>query len=168
VQALKSYLSLECSSAQDATVQTKCERLLVKISKRWKLEKYGFLTQVDGVPKKTPEFEQAWREKRPAWIQEMHQGSTTGLYEFGANTTAANTAATNDTVAEGIAASIPFHVTESLQTLMSKGESGSGTVNPGRSVGRLVFDAFTLCDVEDVDGFTRAASSHEGMAGMDW
>jgi hypothetical protein len=41
-------------------------------------------------------------------------------------------------LAESIAASIPFHVTESLQVLMSKAESGTGTVNFGRSIGGLL------------------------------
>jgi len=70
-------------------------------------------------------------------------------------------------LAESIAASIPYHVTDNLQIFMKQAENGSDVISPGRPVGGLLLmhSLYVTSRLPVVSSQLRAL--YERMAGMD-
>lgn len=84
VDNLYSHFNMTYTDAEWTQRRVMCKAFIRRIVRRWMGNNeggFGFLNEVRGVIKKTPEFIAAWRTRRKDWIQTIHSGLTNGLLE---------------------------------------------------------------------------------------
>jgi hypothetical protein len=85
VHDLCSHFQNNYDQERRSQMKKMCRLFIKKIITQWIKYSNGgfnFLHKIDGVVRKTPEFEAAWTARRKEWIDTVHNGSTDGLIEM--------------------------------------------------------------------------------------
>jgi hypothetical protein len=83
VGALKKQLRLDrpCTKEEEAHIFNKSQKYISRVISKW-VQDYGFVVQIRGNVKKTPQFEEAWKRQRERWICQVHDGVTENILEL--------------------------------------------------------------------------------------
>ena len=85
VQDLCNYFRKDYGQERRLQIKKMCKRFITKIVYQWMeydAGGFGFLQKVDGVVRKTPEFEAAWGARRKEWVDKVHHGLRDGIIEM--------------------------------------------------------------------------------------